>query len=334
MFDFLRNWTKSAAAKQQEVITAYLDGALPPAERQRFEQQMSQDATLRAEVERQRQTRQLLRQLPPRQTPRNFTLDPALYGRPARQPLVTYYPALRAATVLTAVFLFFIVGLNIFSSGAGSMATAPDMAVSQFAVETAAEEPVSEETSGGAAPESESMAEEPVLESAPPAEPAMPAAAEDTSATSEEEPTEDEVAAEEAVVGEVEEAVEGAPAAEAPIEATAVPQATPSPAATLEPGFLTEPLPTATVSDLPRITATEVADRAELAVTAVPATSEADTDTANIAPALEIVATAVAAPETPPPATTVDLLSALAVGLFLLLALLIMLTLYARRQLP
>ncbi|NJN54751.1 MAG: hypothetical protein HC804_08370 [Anaerolineae bacterium] len=106
MFDFLRNWTKSAEERQQEVISAYLDDALSSAERQRFEEQLAQDAALQAQVAHLRQTRQLLHQLPPRQVPRNFTLDPAVYGRPARQPLLTYYPALRAATVLTAVLFF------------------------------------------------------------------------------------------------------------------------------------------------------------------------------------------------------------------------------------
>ncbi len=332
MFDFLRNWTKSAAAKQQEVITAYLDNALPPAERQRFEQQMTQDATLRAEVEQQRQTRQLLRQLPSRQVPRNFTLDPALYGRPARQPLVTYYPALRAATVLTAVFLFFIVGLNLFSFADEQMASAPDMALSQFAVEPANEEAVGV-AADSATLSGDSQVEEPVLESAPPAEPALPAAVPTSVGEVTEEEAEEASAEEEA---SVEGAVEGAPAAaaEAPAEATAVPQATPSPAATMEAGIIATPLPTATVSDLPRMVATEVADRAELVATAVPVTSEADTDTANIAPTLEAVATAVTAPTTSPPASPVDFLSALVVALFLLLVLLIILTLYARRKQP
>lgn len=318
MFDFMRNWTKSAAARQQEAVSAYLDNALTPAERQRFEQQMAQDPALHAEVAQQRQTRALLRQLPPRQVPRNFTLDPALYGRPARQPLVTYYPALRAATVLTAVLLFFIVGLNIFSSGAGSTASAPDMAVSQLAVETSSEE------TAGALGESDVIAEDeqaemPALESVPPAEPAM-SAAEPTSVG--------EVIEEEAAS---EEAVEGAPAAaEVPAEdAATAPQATPAPAATLEPGFAATPLPTATVSDLPRVTATEVDARVEL-----PATPEADMDTANIAPTPEIVVTAVTAQETPPPAPSIDLLFALAVGLFLLFVLLVILTLYAQRKLP
>jgi hypothetical protein len=162
------------------------------------------------------------------------------------------------------------------------------------------------------------QAEEPALESAPPAEPALSTA----------KPTR---------VGETaeEEAGEAAPAAaEAPTEATAVPQATPSPAATVEPSFFTEPLPTATVSDLPRVTATEVADRAELPATALPLAPETDTDAANSAPTLEAVATAVAIQETPPPATTIDLLSILAIGLFLLFVLLVILTLYARRKLP
>ncbi|MCB0016101.1 MAG: zf-HC2 domain-containing protein, partial [Anaerolineales bacterium] len=54
MFDWIRNLTKSAAEKQQELLTAYVDDELTPAERQRFEQMMAGDELLRAEMERQR----------------------------------------------------------------------------------------------------------------------------------------------------------------------------------------------------------------------------------------------------------------------------------------
>ena len=88
MFNFLRNLTKSAEEKRQEAVTAYLDEALNDRERQRFEQEMAQDAALRAHVEQLLLIKQSLRQLPQWQVPRNFILDPAAYGRPARQPWV------------------------------------------------------------------------------------------------------------------------------------------------------------------------------------------------------------------------------------------------------
>ncbi|MCL4262490.1 MAG: hypothetical protein KJ069_04720 [Anaerolineae bacterium] len=316
MFDFMRNWTKSAAARQQEAVSAYLDNALTPAERQYFEQQMAQDPALQAEVEQQRQTRALLRQLPPRQVPRNFTLDPALYGRPARQPLITYYPTLRAATVLTAVLFFFVIGLNLFMGGSATMAPAADMAVSQLA---------SEATSAAPAPnmaESAPLAEEETSEDMAfeGASVTVPGFTEDTA-------TEEEAMAEE-------------PMAEAPAAGeAAAPLGTPTPAATLAPAAQTAPLPTATVSDLPRPAATEVvAERAVTVEMPVPPPAPPDTDTAvtNIEPPLETVDTLTQPQETPTPtpAPSIDLLAIAPIGLLVLLALLSVLTLYARRKLP
>ncbi|GIK55405.1 MAG: hypothetical protein BroJett015_10680 [Chloroflexota bacterium] len=299
MFDFLRNWTKSAAARHQEAISAYLDNALSPAERQRFEQQMAQDPALQAEVAQQQQTRALLRQLPPRQVPRNFTLDPALYGRPARQPLITYYPTLRAATVLTAVLFFFVIGLNLFMGGSASMAPAADMAVSQLTAETTSEEP----TAGMA------------FESAPAAAP-----------FSVEEPALEEAASDSA-------AIELAATAAAPLPAV------PTPAATQAPEAQTAPLPTATVSNLPRPIATEVvAERAATAEITAPLPTQPETDTAvtNITPPIEAVDILTQPQETSTqtPAPSIDLLAVAPIGLLVLLALLSILTLYARRKLP
>ncbi len=313
MFDFLRNWTKSAEAKHQETITAYLDNALSSAARARFEQQMAQDPSLQAEVERQMQTRQLLRQLPPRQVPRNFTLDPALYGRPARQPLVTYYPALRAATVLTALLLFFVVGLNLFSGGSAMMAPA-DTAVSQLTSVT-----TSEETADGLAFESAPAAapfsvEEPALEEAA-SESIADSTAAEVEATAAALPTELPATV-----------VEGGAA---PLPAASTSAATP------EAEAQTAPLPTATVSDLPRPIATEVvAERAATVEMTAPPPAQPDTDTAvtNITPPVEAVATRTQPQEAPTPTPSIDLLAVAPIGLLLLLVLLSILTLYARRQ--
>ena len=55
MFDWIRNLTKSAAEKQHEMLTAYVDDELSAADRGRFEQMMAADEALRAEVARQHQ---------------------------------------------------------------------------------------------------------------------------------------------------------------------------------------------------------------------------------------------------------------------------------------
>lgn len=112
MFDFWRNLTKSKAEKQQELLHAYIDNALSPARRQQFEAQLAQGAELQAEMESLRQVKQMVSTLPRRPVPRNFTLDPARYGRPAPQPLLQAYPALRLATVMTAVLFVLLLALD------------------------------------------------------------------------------------------------------------------------------------------------------------------------------------------------------------------------------
>lgn len=121
MFDFLRNISKSAEEKQQEAISAYLDDALSPTARHHFEQQMGQNVGLQEAVRQQQQVRFLLQQLPMRQVPRHFTLEPAVYRQVTRPAVWRYYPALQAATALTAVLFFITVGLGIFT-GRGSSA--------------------------------------------------------------------------------------------------------------------------------------------------------------------------------------------------------------------
>ena len=128
MFDWIRNLTKSAAEKQQELLTAYVDGELTPAERQRFEQMMAGDEMLRAEMERQRLFKRAIQELPRVAAPRNFILNPADYRAPAPQRAVQLYPALRAATALAALFLVVIVGTSLFSSGV-QLETASDIAL-------------------------------------------------------------------------------------------------------------------------------------------------------------------------------------------------------------
>jgi anti-sigma factor RsiW len=115
MFDFLRNLRKSKAEKSQEAITAYLDDALTAGDRQRLEQQMTDDPALRAELEQQRLIKVNISRLPRVRAPRNFTLDPALYGRPADQSNARLYPAMRVATVLVGVFFIVAVGAEILT---------------------------------------------------------------------------------------------------------------------------------------------------------------------------------------------------------------------------
>jgi hypothetical protein len=122
MFDFWRNLTKSKAEKEQELLHAYIDNALSPSERADFEARLAHDVELRAQVNSIQRMQQLMAAVPRRRVPRNFTLDPAEYGRPARQPLLQAQPALRLATAVTAII--FVIVLALDWKGPGMMQTA------------------------------------------------------------------------------------------------------------------------------------------------------------------------------------------------------------------
>lgn len=152
MFDFLRNVTKSEEEKRQEQLNAYLDDALSPRERQQFEALLADDAALRAALTQLRALREDVRRLPRRRVPRNFTLDPALYGRPQPQPLVQAYPLLRAATALTALIFVIALGAELFLPGAQPAAVSD-------AVPVALEAPAEEELAVEEAPQAQMAAE-------------------------------------------------------------------------------------------------------------------------------------------------------------------------------
>lgn len=113
MFDFIRDLTKSADEKQRERLHAYIDGELSAAEHQAFEQQLAADPALQAEVVSLRQVKAGMHSLPPVRAPRNFTLDPAVYGRPEPDRWGQLLPVLRVATALTAVLFVSVLVLDL-----------------------------------------------------------------------------------------------------------------------------------------------------------------------------------------------------------------------------
>lgn len=65
-----------------ELLSGYIDNALPPDERQALEARLAAEPTLRAELESLRGTVALLRGMPVFKAPRDFTLTPAMVARP------------------------------------------------------------------------------------------------------------------------------------------------------------------------------------------------------------------------------------------------------------
>ncbi len=84
-----------------ELLSAYLDGQASPSDSTRLEARLKTDPELASALESLRESRTLLRRLPKRRAPRNFTLTPRMVGK--RPPLPRSYPIFRFSTVLATV---------------------------------------------------------------------------------------------------------------------------------------------------------------------------------------------------------------------------------------
>lgn len=103
-------------------LSAYIDDALSPPERAMLEQRLTNDNTLRQELETLRQTVALLNTLQPIKAPRDFRLDPAVYGQQsvAAESKVRQIPLWRRGSIIgiaAVITLFFAVGLLVINLG-------------------------------------------------------------------------------------------------------------------------------------------------------------------------------------------------------------------------
>lgn len=96
-----------------ELLSAYLDGQLKPSDSARLETRLNSDPQLASVLNDLRATRNLLRKLPARKAPRNFTLTRKMVGQ--NPPLPRAYPIFRFATALATMLFVFSFGLNTFS---------------------------------------------------------------------------------------------------------------------------------------------------------------------------------------------------------------------------
>jgi anti-sigma factor RsiW len=156
-----------------ELLSSYLDGQLKPSDSARLEARLSTDPELRAVLSDLRSTRGLLRQLPLRKAPRNFTLTPKMVGK--NPPLPRTYPAFRFVTTIATLLLFFTVGLNFLAPQMASQSPAfgmggggaPEVFSAQEPAPAATEAPA-EDSFATEAPALEApAAEEPPAELAP-----------------------------------------------------------------------------------------------------------------------------------------------------------------------
>ena len=105
--------------RDYEQISSYLDGGLKPKERARVEARLQSNDAFQAALQEIRKTRSLLRSLPRMRSPRNFTLTPAMVGKPVTR-LGLYprsYYTLRLSAVLSSVLLVCVLIGDFLTSG-------------------------------------------------------------------------------------------------------------------------------------------------------------------------------------------------------------------------
>lgn len=111
-----------------ERLSAYVDDALPAAEKAALEARLQQEPELKAALRDLRLQTRALRDLPRLKPPRNFTLSPqqAQALRPARpSPFASLFPALRLATAVSAFAFVAVLAASFITAERRSLTFAP-----------------------------------------------------------------------------------------------------------------------------------------------------------------------------------------------------------------
>ena len=130
-----------------ELLSSYLDGQLNPSDITRLEARLNTDPQLVSALDDLRAARTLLRKLPQRRAPRNFTLTRKMVG--LNPPLPRAYPFFRLAGAVATLLFIFSFGLNSvarlaaspFGIGGSGGGGASEQEVQSFAAEAASEAP-------------------------------------------------------------------------------------------------------------------------------------------------------------------------------------------------
>jgi hypothetical protein len=172
-----------------EILSSYLDGQLSSADAARLEARLRTDPEMRSVLQDLRGARSLLRQLPMRKAPRNFTLTPKMVGK--NPPLPRSYPVFKFTAALASLLLFFSYALNVLGPqlaaqpagfGMGGGGGAPETFASSLATEAPALAAAPAATEPPAAATEAPAGQEPSLEMAPYST-ATAASAEDANST-------------------------------------------------------------------------------------------------------------------------------------------------------
>lgn len=146
-----------------ELLSSYLDGQLSSSDVARLEARLKTDPQLADVLSDLRATRTLLRKLPKRRAPRNFTLTRKMVGQ--NPPLPRTYPLFRFASALATLLFVFSFGFN----AVGRMASQAPQFVGGYGGGGGVEEESAELFSAAEAPAAPAASTEdaPMLEMAP-----------------------------------------------------------------------------------------------------------------------------------------------------------------------
>jgi anti-sigma factor RsiW len=116
-----------------EQLSAYLDGQLSPSDSARLESRISSDPEIASAFKDIRAARSILRKLPSRKAPRNFTLTRQMVG--LKPPLPRSYSFFRFSTALATILLMLTFAANLILPNLffGMRAAAPAPAAAQDA---------------------------------------------------------------------------------------------------------------------------------------------------------------------------------------------------------
>lgn len=117
--------------REWESLSAYLDGELNLEEEKQFERTLNQKPALRRSLEKLRQTRLLLRQMPQIRAPRNFIITPEQTGiKPTGSLFDFSFTLLRAVSVIATILLVVVFTGDLLNRS-GGIPSAPNMGALQ-----------------------------------------------------------------------------------------------------------------------------------------------------------------------------------------------------------
>ncbi len=133
-----------------ELLSEYLDGRLNASKAAQLETRLKTNPELRSTLADLRQTRTLLRSLPPVKAPRSFKLKPGMVSQPAPRRI---YPVFQFASAIAAILLVMVIAGDVLGLGL-PRTNQVALPVAAYAPAAATQEASSSSLASGAAPES------------------------------------------------------------------------------------------------------------------------------------------------------------------------------------